>query len=172
MKQTTKLITTSAIMAALVFVLTILVRVPVPALNGQAYFNLGDTMIYFAAYVLGGMPAMFAAGIGSFLADLSVGAVVYAIPTLIIKGFMGFLCGYMMKKGNFRMYLLACIIGGAIMTFGYALFEYFAFDVAYVLVSLPANCIQWACGAGVALVLYKVAKKTKSMLSLERSRCS
>ncbi|HBU13081.1 MAG TPA: hypothetical protein DEB31_10295, partial [Clostridiales bacterium] len=60
----TKKITTAAVMAALIFVVTWLVRIPV-APGYAAYFNFGDVVIYSCAYILGGPLAMAAAAAGS-----------------------------------------------------------------------------------------------------------
>ena len=154
MKNSTRRLTVSAVMAALVFVLTLSIRIPVPALAGGAYINLGDSLIYCAAFILGGVPAMFAAGIGSMLADIAGGALIYAPATLVIKGAMGIVCGTLMFKGSFAKFVFASVVGGAIMVAGYGLYEIFVFGTAYALTSLPFNLIQWAGGVGIALLLY------------------
>ena len=163
MKLNTKILTVSAVMAALIFVLTVCfpVKIPVPSESGAAYFNLGDTLIYFASYILGGVPAMFAAALGSAAADVTLGAIVYALPTLVIKGAMGMICGKLTRNGSFKRYIFACVICGAVMVAGYAAFEWIAFGFTYVIASFPANCLQWVCGVGVALALYKPATKIR-----------
>lgn len=153
----TRKITMVAVMAALIYLMTVFVKVPLPSLNG-AYINFGDIVIYICAYLLGGPVTALAAGIGSCLADLTVGAVIYAIPTLIIKALMGLTAGVLTKKQNFPSYLVACLCGGCIMVGGYALFEYFAFGAAYVITSLPMNAIQFGVSVGIALGFYKVVK--------------
>jgi len=153
-------------MAALIFILTFSVRIPVPGLAGGAYLNLGDSLIYCAAYILGGIPAMFAAGIGSLLADIAGGALIYAPATLVIKGLMGLACGAMLLKPSFGRFVFACVTGGAIMVVGYGLYELFVFGAAYALTSLPFNLIQWAGGVAVALLLYLPFSKMRKSLRI------
>lgn len=156
MKLTTRKLTVSAVMAALVFIITFLIRIPVPG-TAAAYINPGDAVIFVAAYIIGGVPAMFAAGIGSMLADIAGNSIVYAPATLVIKALMGLVCGFMTWKPAFSRFLAASVAGGAIMAGGYALFEYFAFSSAYMAGSVPFNLIQWAAGVIIAVVLYKPA---------------
>lgn len=149
----TRKLTMAAVMAALIFVVTFLVRIPIPATNG-GYLNLGDTVIFICAYLLGGPIAAAAAGVGSALADMASGYAIYAIPTLIIKGLMGFVVGVITKRHGFGFYALACVTGGGIMVLGYAVFEYFAFGPGNMLAGLPFNLIQWAVSVAVALAFY------------------
>ena len=160
----------AALMAALVFVITFTVRIPIPMTQG-GYLNLGDVMIYLGAYLLGGPAGAGAAAIGSGFADLAAGAPLYIIPTTLIKGCMGLLAGLLMKKRTFPLYLAAVISGGAVMTGGYALFELFFFrgvngiDGIYALASLPFNALQWLGGSIVALALYPAVKNFDRQLS-------
>jgi len=157
-KGKTRRITMVAIMAALIFVITWLVKFPVPG-TGGAYLNFGDIIIYMCAYILGGPLTALAAAIGSGFADLAVGSAVYIIPTIIIKGLMGFVAGSINKKQNLGFYVVACITAGAIMTGGYALFEYFAFDAAYALTAMPFNLIQWFGSAAISMLFFPAARQ-------------
>ena len=80
-KLTTKIIALSGIMAAIIFVATYFLKIPMPS----GYIHLGDGFILLAATALG-WPAVVSAAIGSMLADLLAGWAVYALPTFIIKG--------------------------------------------------------------------------------------
>lgn len=164
----TRMLTTIAAMAALTFVVTWLVKVPIPVGNG-AYLNFGDVVIYMCAFMLGGPGAAIAAGIGSMFADFAVGAgAVYAVPTLIIKATMGFVAGTITKKQTFASYVIACIVGGAIMTFGYGFYEFVMFGASYALASIPYNLIQWVGSAVLACVLYGVVKRLSSHFHFRR----
>ncbi len=74
----------SAIMAALVFVLTYTVKIPTPT----GYVHLGDAAVYLAAALLPTPYAVFAAGLGGALSDILGGYISYAIPTFIIKAML------------------------------------------------------------------------------------
>ena len=73
------------VMAALVFVMTYLPKVPVPVTGG--YVHLGDGMVFLAAMLLGPV-GVAAAAVGSALSDLVGGYMTYLLPTFVIKGAM------------------------------------------------------------------------------------
>jgi uncharacterized membrane protein len=151
-------ITTTALMAAIVFVVTYLIRIPLPFASG-GYLNIGDAPIYIGAYLLGGPMGALAAAIGSALSDLAAGYVFYMLPTAIIKGAMGLIAGAILvnNKGLSR-FVLASVVGGAIMVAGYAAFEATFFNLNQALAAIPFNVIQWAGGVIVASALYPAVK--------------
>ena len=75
MKNTTQEIVISSMFAALVCVATMLIKIPSPL---KGYINLGDGIVRLAAWILPLPYGMAAAGLGSALADLFSGYVVYA----------------------------------------------------------------------------------------------
>ena len=94
----TKQITYTGIMTALVFLATYLIKIPLPYTGG--YIHLGDSMVFIAGILLGRKRGAFAAGVGSALADIFAGYVVWALPTLIIKAFMAYIIGYVYHNRN------------------------------------------------------------------------
>ena len=162
-RRVTKL-TTVALMAAVVFVVTYMIRIPMPIASG-GYINIGDAPIYIAASLLGFPGGMIAAAIGSAIADLSAGYVFYIIPTAIVKGLMGLVCGKLMEREGFARFLTAAVIGGAIMVGGYAAFEAALFNINHALAAIPFNLIQWACGVAVAAAFYPAIPRIKRSLS-------
>ncbi|SMC87567.1 ECF transporter S component [Papillibacter cinnamivorans] len=161
----TRKITYSAIAAAIVFLVTWIVKLPVPGTSG-AYLNFGDVVITMTAFLLGGPAAAASAAVGSCLADIAVGSAVYAVPTFFIKGLMALACGAVSRKKTARGYILSGFVGGAIMTAGYGLFEIFFFGTAYAAVSLPFNLIQWFAGAAAAAVLLPAVRRLEKGISL------
>jgi uncharacterized membrane protein len=155
-----KKLTASALVAALVFVVTFLVRIPIPIASG-GYVNLGDTVIYLGALLLGGWPAAAAAAIGSALSDLIAGYAIYAPVTFVIKGLMGFACGIMARRAGFIRFAAAAAASGAIMVCGYFIFEALFFNLNQAIVSAPFNLMQLVGGVAVALALYPAAKRIK-----------
>ncbi|MDR0851486.1 MAG: ECF transporter S component [Clostridiales Family XIII bacterium] len=151
-------ITTTALMAAIIFVVTYLIRIPLPFASG-GYLNIGDAPIYLGAYLLGGPFGALAAALGSALSDLTAGYVFYVLPTAIIKGAMGLVAGMILAHNkSLPWFVLAAVIGGAIMTFGYAVFEATFFNINQALAAIPFNAIQWVGGVVVATVLYPAVK--------------
>jgi len=155
----------TGICAALIFVVTFLIKIPVPVTATGAYINLGDTIIYIVAFLINPVFAMLAAAIGSALADILLGAGVYIIPTFIIKGLMGLLCAMINKNNSFKRYLIACVVGGVIMVVGYSSFEAVMFGISVALANLPYNLIQFAGTIIVAIVFYKVLPRLKKEIS-------
>lgn len=96
--KTTQQIVYTALMAALIFVTTFSIRIPVPFTQG--YIHAGDSMIFIAVLILGWRNGAIAAGMGSALSDLLAGYTQYVIPTLIIKGLMAVFMGLALEKGN------------------------------------------------------------------------
>jgi uncharacterized membrane protein len=156
-----KKLTATALVAALVFVATFLIRVPIPVASG-GYVNLGDTIIYLGALILGGLPAAAAAAIGSALSDLIAGYAVYAVATFIIKGLMGFVCGVIVRRVGFARFTVAALVSGLVMVIGYFVFEALFFNINQAMVSAPFNLLQLVCGIVVALALYPAALRINS----------
>ena len=162
-----KKLTTTALMAAVIFVVTYLIRIPMPIASG-GYINLGDAPVYMAAALLGGPAGMIAAAAGSSLADLASGFVHYILPTAIVKGLMGYVCGRLMEKDSFARFVTASVTGGAIMVFGYAVSDVALLSISQEMVnyslavaSVPFNLIQWAAGVAVAAAVYPVIPRIK-----------
>ncbi len=87
------LISITALMAALVAVLTMAFQIYVPATTG--YFNLGEVGVFISAILFGPIVGAVAGGVGSMAADIATGFVQYAFATLLIKGLEGFVVGYL-----------------------------------------------------------------------------
>lgn len=78
---TTQELVFTALMTALVFVATYLPHIPIPL----GYAHLGDAVIFLLALLAPRRAALFAACIGSALADLLGGFALWIVPTLVIK---------------------------------------------------------------------------------------
>ena len=162
----TRRLTTTAVTAALVYVVTILLVIQIPAVKG-AYFNLGDVIIYCSAFILGGPYAAGAAAIGSGLADLTVGSTVYIPATVIIKACMALLVGFITKKSNaLKQYAAACVAAALVLAFGYFGYEIFLVGFGGALLTLIPNLIQAGCGAVLAIVLYHPMVMMRTKLNL------
>ncbi|MDR0518628.1 MAG: ECF transporter S component [Clostridiales Family XIII bacterium] len=165
MKKNSKLtkITRTALMAAIIFVVTYVVRIPIPFASG-GYLNIGDTPLYIAAYLLGGPAGAVAGALGASMSDMVAGYALYALPTAVIKGAMGFVCGSLMREGGMKRFTLASVLGGAMMVGGYALFESMFFNVNQAIASVPFNCVQWAGGVIAAAALFPAVRAVEKSL--------
>ncbi len=98
MKATTRNITMTGLMIALVFLATRFTAFPGPLPPG--YINLGDVVVMVAAVMMGPVTGLIAGAVGSAFADLAYGAIIYIPVTFIVKGFEGYLVGVIARKGS------------------------------------------------------------------------
>ena len=163
MHSKTQKIVLAALVAALACVATMIVKIPTPM---KGYVNLGDCIVLVAGWILPPWYAFLAAGLGSALADLFSGYVIYAPATFLIKGVMAliaFVLFRVLKKvtGNFVARLLGGVSAEVWMVLGYFLFEGFLYGFGPSAVNIPANAAQGVAGLVIGCVLIKVLEKTK-----------
>ena len=160
--NTTKKIVFAALLAALACVATMIIKIPTP-LGG--YIHAGDAIVVLAGFLLGPVWGALAAGLGSCLADVILGYVLYAPGTFVIKAVVALLAGWIIGtkliKNEFAKALVAGIIGGVVMVGGYMLYEavFMGFGVGAA-ANIPMNCIQGAFGAVAGAALYIALSKT------------
>lgn len=163
----------AAMFAALIWVGTILIAIPTP-LGG--YINFGDCFILIAAWTLGPFYGFAAGGIGSMLADISIGYLAYAPATFVIKGFIALVAGAVaIAAKNKRHRLVGYVTGAALgefaMALGYFLFEavfMYGFESAWL--GIPGNLFQGAAGAIIGCALICVLEKTVLKKQLSGSK--
>jgi len=162
MNAKTKQTVMAALLAALACVATMIVKIPSPM---KGYINLGDCIVLTAGWMLSPGYAFLAAGLGSALADLFSGYVIYVPATFCIKGLMAVLafCGYKLLRGKTGT-LTARIISGAAeeltMVIGYFVFEGLLYGFLPSMVNIPANGVQGAAGLMIGIILMKVFEKS------------
>ena len=169
MQSKTQKIVLAALMAALTCVATMIVKIPSPM---KGYVNLGDCAVLAAGWILSPGYGFLAAGIGSALADLFSGYVIYAPATFVIKGGMAviaFLLFHVLKKvtGKIAARLLSGVSAEIFMVLGYFLFEGILYGFGPSLVNIPANAAQGVAGVVIGFVLIKVLEKTKLLAGKE-----
>ena len=148
-------ITVTALMAALIFVLTVVPRVPTPV---GGYIHLGDAGVNFAAFAFGPWVALFSGGVGTALADL-MGYPQWAIFSLIVHGLQGLAIGWIAQKEvNVWRGALAVIAGTAIVVVGYFIAEILVGSAVAISEILP-NTIQGVSGGLIGIQLYLAVRK-------------
>ena len=145
-------ITVTALMAALVFVLTSIPRIPVPATGG--YLHLGDVAIAFAAFAFGPSVAMAAGAMGTGLADL-LGFPQWAIFSVLVHGFQGWAMASLVRRGVTPLSAaLSILVGTLIVVAGYFLAGVVLEGPAVAALELVPNLIQGGSGWLIGLPLY------------------
>lgn len=162
-KNTTQKIVMAALLAALACVATMIIKIPSPL---KGYLNLGDCVVLIAGWMLSPTYGFLAAGLGSALADLFSGYVVYAPATFIIKGVMALIAFYgfkllHMKLGELPSRIISGAVAEIMMILGYFVFEGFMYGFAPSVVNIPANGVQGIAGLILGVVLVKVFDKAR-----------
>ena len=166
MKTTTQKIVMSSMLAALICVATMIIKIPSPL---KGYINLGDCVVLLSGWILSPLYGFLVAGIGSALADIFSGYLVYAPATFIIKGLMAFSAYHIFKlfsKKKTGMFprAISGLSAELIMIVGYYLFEGFLYGFIPSAVNIPANCIQGIFGLVLGVTLIKLFEKNKIMM--------
>lgn len=163
MKTKTQKIVMASLFAALCCVATMIIKIPSPL---KGYLNLGDCVVLLSGWILSPAYGFAAAGIGSALADIFSGYIVYAPATFIIKGFMAvisYLCHKFLSKklGKVPSRIISGSIAEITMVLGYFVFEGFLYGFLPSIVNIPANAIQGVAGLVIGIMLIKIFEKSK-----------
>lgn len=163
MKTNTQKIVTASMLAALCCVATMIIKIPSPL---KGYLNLGDCIVLLSGWLLSPPYGFAAAGIGSALADIFSGYVLYAPATFLIKGVMAIIAHFCFRGlRNMIGNTPSKIIGGTLaeieMILGYFVFEGFMYGFAPSVVNIPANAVQGIAGLIIGIILVKIFEKSK-----------
>jgi len=154
-----------SVMIPLVSVMTVVVRIPIPATQG--YFNFGDAMVILTGMIFGPYIGFLAGGTGSALADIISGYPHYMLITFLAKGGEGFIVGIIFKKFYQHSRTLAYLFapaGGTFMILSYFLFELYFFGMPAALIELPWNILQCVLGSIVAYSVHLILQPTLSKI--------
>ena len=172
---TTKRISFLATFVALVTVATMIIQIPSP--GGQGYINVGDTLIFVCAVFFDPLFAFVAGGLGSALADIFAGWVVYAPFTFVIKGIEGLLCALLislLKKVKVKSvvsFAIAMLVAGVWMSFGYFVADLVLYGWGMAVANLPFNFVQGGVNVVLGFVLgltMSNIRGIRNILSLEK----
>jgi len=150
MTKRLRLLTFTALMAALIAALTMLVKFPFP-MTSEGYVHFGDGMVYIAACLLSAPYAVAASAIGCGLADALPGQFGWLPATVVLKACMALLFSSRQKKILAKRNVFALLPACAINVVGYYLYEGFAYSQWAALISVFGNVIQ--SGISVAMFL-------------------
>lgn len=161
-----RVVASAAVMTALVYVMTsVSVRMPPPL----GFWHIGDVASFIAGILFGPVVGAFACGVGATIFDVwnplwGSSGIIWAPPTLVIRGVMGFILGrYRRTFGGsiIKSDLTVMVVAHLWKNFGYFLYDYYLFGaVAYldlvtfflltavdIVVSIPLlNAIRRAVG--------------------------
>ena len=160
-----KRLTFTAMLAALCFVATFIITIPLP--NG--YFNVGDVFVLLSGWLLGPIYGAIAAAVGSALADLLAGYAIYAPATFFVKGadaavawLLWKMVKTLIKKQSLDVVcrVISAVAAEMVMVFGYFLFECALYSLAGGVATLIGNSMQallcLVCATALISALYSV----------------
>lgn len=154
-----KQVAITAVMTAVVFVLTRTIQIPTPA---KGYIHLGDAAIFFAAFAFDPWVAGIVGGLGTALADISSGPfAIWAPFSFVIHGLQGWVVARIVghagplqrRRTEWYRIILGVCAGSAIVVIGY-FFAGLILGQAAAVSEIPANILQALSGGVIGAPLY------------------
>ncbi len=147
----TRLITLSAVFAAMTFALTMFVHIP----TAKGYIHIGDAVIFIAASLLPKPYAMASAAIGASLSDALSGYWIWVPATFVIKALTALAFTSKKPKMLCARNFTALIPALVLCVGGYGLYSglviYGSLPAGFI--DAPANLFQTAASAAVYISL-------------------
>jgi uncharacterized membrane protein len=132
------------VLAAVIAVMTFLVRVPVAPTRG--YIHLGDVGVYFSAFAFGSLIGFLASGLGTGIADVMGGYVHWAPFSFLIHGAQAVVTAYLARNGHWTGAMLGWVAGTVVMVGGYYLAGGVMYGFGPALTEVPMNLLQATVG--------------------------
>ena len=162
-----KNMTVTALMAALVFVGTYYLKVPIPAMNG--YIHLGDSMIFLAVCIFGKKEGAIAGAIGGALADLISGYTIWMVPTFFIKAIMALIMGVFAERSQKTFgWVFGCLVGCVFQVAAYSITAGFLFDKSSGFAMVTGNSVQCLGGFIAALAVFTALHHAGAISAIKR----
>ena len=154
----TRLITLSAVFAAMTYALTAFLHIP----TAKGYIHIGDAVIFIAASLLPKPYAMASAAIGASLSDALSGYWIWVPATFVIKALTALAFTSKKPKMLCARNFTALVPALVLCVGGYALYSglviYGSLPAGFV--DAPANAFQTAASAAVYIALSATLDKS------------
>lgn len=165
------LLSRAALFAALVFLGTFVIKIPIPS----GYIHFGDGFIYIAAALLPPGYSAAAAAVGGVLSDVLAGYAIYAPWTAVIKALTALPIAFFCRKqdinakidsqSRLRVFIplaLCLLLSAVIQIGGYFAADTFLYSLPAAIANIPLNAIQTAAGIIVFALALSVLRKAFS----------
>jgi uncharacterized repeat protein (TIGR04002 family) len=164
-KPTLRILTASAMFAALIFAATCFIKIPLPV----GYVHAGDGLVFLAAAFLPLPYAMAASAIGMGLCDLVLGYTLW-IPATVLTRVLATLIFSRKGKTCSLHNVIAALVSVLIITAGYWAYEaiFYYHSAVGALAGVPLNLAQSALGAAIFIAVAKIADRMNATKKLER----
>lgn len=149
-KQTEQIVF-GGLFIAIVFVATYFIQIPTTGISG-GLIHLGNIAMFSIAIKYGKKYGALSGGIGMMLFDLFSAWFVWAPATLIVRGLMGYVIGFVAQTKNGQgssivRNVVAILLGSVVMLSGYFVFEAVILGVGWAAIAgVPGNLVQLAIG--------------------------
>ena len=154
----TRLITLSAVFAAMTYALTAFLHIP----TAKGYIHIGDAVIFIAASLLPKPYAMASAAIGASLSDALSGYWIWVPATFVIKALTALAFTSKKKKMLCAHNFTALVPALVLCVGGYGLYSglviYGSLPAGFI--DAPANLFQTAASAAVYIALSATLDKS------------
>ena len=151
------------LMSALIYIATATINIPI---GPGGVVHLGDSMIFVTAMLFGWKTAALSGAIGMTLFDLLSPYAVWAPYTLVIKGVMGAMAGFIShskeRQGEKLLWnIIAVVVSGIWVILGYYIAEAMIYgNILAPMATIPANLFQVSAGAVIAIPLTVLLKRS------------
>ena len=160
-----------AMFCALVFAAT-WISIPTPTIGNV---NLGDAVILLSAWMLGGVWAVLAAGVGAALTDLVAGYAIYVPATFLIKALMVLVVigcrrfGSKTPRSDRFWRIVSAVMAEAVMVVGYFLYEALVLKYGWAAAAnIPFNAVQGSLGIVLAIAVYELLIRAGIQISQKK----
>lgn len=161
-----RLVAITAVMSAVVFVLTRMVQIPTPA---RGYIHLGDAAIFFSSFAFGPWVGGIAGALGTGLADVTSGYPQWAPFSFLVHGLQGVVVGLIThtavrsadrpSQAEWYRLLLAVGAGSLVVVVGYFVAGTILMGIGTAATEIPANIIQALSGGLVGTPLFVAVRR-------------
>lgn len=153
LKFTTKWITYTSMLTALVVATNFIPPIPTPA--GKIYWV--DGIVLIAAYIMDPLSAFISGGIGSLLYDVFQSPAMM-LPSLLIHGLQGAIVSallhYVLPKKHEPLWAVVAAVAGAVeVVLGYFTYRCITLGTPMAVTNIPRNIIQEIIGITIATVI-------------------
>ena len=153
---TTKWITYTAMLTALVVATGFIPPIPTPA--GRIYWV--DGVVLIAAFLMDQLAEFISGGIGSLLYDVFASPSMM-LPSLLIHGLQGavvsallhYLFPKKLAKWEWIWAAVTAVAGAVIVVGGYFIYRCIVYGAPFAATNIPRNIIQEAIGISIAMVI-------------------
>lgn len=143
------------LVTSIVLVSTMFLKLP----TATGYIHLGDGVIFATSLALGPLYGIVGGALGSALADILGGYIVWAPWTMVIKGVAGLIVAKLGYNKDRKKQIFAMVLGAIWIIAGYAVGTAVIYSPMAILPEVMGNIVQTGSGILIGAVLSPVLSK-------------